>query len=57
MPKYTVWQKREFMFYQEVEANSEKEAREIAEWRMDWEQDDNYVEFSYTVEGNQDSRA
>jgi hypothetical protein len=50
MPKYTVWQKREFMFYQEVEANSEKEAREIAEWRMDWEQDDNYVEFSYTVE-------
>ena len=30
MPKYLVWQKREFMFYQEVEADSKEKAIDIA---------------------------
>jgi len=34
MSKYLVWQKREFMFYEEG----------------DWEQDQNYAEHEYTVE-------
>ena len=50
MPKYIVWQKREFMFYQEVEADSEKQAIDIAFEEGDWEQDQNYAEHEYTVE-------
>jgi hypothetical protein len=50
MPKYIVWQKREFMFYQEVEATSKTQALKIAEEQSDWEQDQNYAEHEYTVE-------
>lgn len=50
MPKYLVWQKREFMFYQEVEANSKGKALDIAFEQGDWEQDQNYAEHEYTVE-------
>jgi hypothetical protein len=50
MPKYLVWQKREFMFYQEVEADSEKKAIDVAFEEGDWEQDQNYAEYEYTVE-------
>ena len=50
MPKYLVWQKREFMFYQEVEATSKTQALKIAEEQSDWEQDQNYAEHEYTVE-------
>jgi hypothetical protein len=48
--RYTVWQKREFMFYQEVEANSKEQAQDIAFEEGDWEQDQNYAEYEYTVE-------
>ena len=50
MPKYIVWQKREFMFYQEVEATSKTQALKIAEEQSDWEQDQNYAEITYEVE-------
>jgi len=50
MPKYLVWEKREFMFYQEVEAPSKKQAIEIALEQADWEQDQNYAEIEYEVE-------
>ena len=50
MPKYLVWEKREFMFYQEVEATSKTQALKIAEEQSDWEQDQNYAEHEYTVE-------
>jgi len=50
MPKYLVWEKREFMFYQEVEADSKGKALEIAHEQSDWEQDQNYAEHYYTVE-------
>ena len=50
MPKYLVWQKREFMFYQEVEATSKTQALKIAEEQSEWEQDQNYAEHEYTVE-------
>lgn len=50
MPKYLVWQKREFMFYQEVEADSKPQAIGVAFEEGDWEQDQNYVEIDYTVE-------
>ena len=55
MTKYIVWQKREFMFYQEVEATSKTQAVVIAEDTADWEQDQNYAEIEYLVEeqGNQ----
>ena len=55
MTKYLVWQKREFMFYQEVEATSKTQAVVIAEDNADWEQDQNYAEIEYLVEeqGNQ----
>jgi hypothetical protein len=55
MPKYLVWQKREFMFYQEVEAGSRTEALDVAFEQGDWEQDQNYAEIEYEVEeqGNQ----
>jgi hypothetical protein len=50
MPKYLVWQKREFMFYQEVEADSKDKALDIAFEEGDWEQDQNYAEITYEVE-------
>ena len=50
MPKYLVWEKREFMFYQEVEADSQKQALEIAHDQGEWEQDQNYAELYYEVE-------
>jgi hypothetical protein len=50
MPKYLVWEKREFMFYQEVEATSKTQALKIAHEQSDWEQDQNYAELYYTVE-------
>jgi hypothetical protein len=50
MPKYLVWQKREFMFYQEVEAGSRTEALDTAFEQGDWEQDQNYAEMFYEVE-------
>jgi len=50
MPKYIVWEKREFMFYQEVEAPSKKQAIELALEQGDWEQDQNYSEIEYEVE-------
>lgn len=50
MPKYLVWQKREFMFYQEVEAPTKELALEIAEDQAEWEQDQNYAEIDYEVE-------
>lgn len=50
MPKYTVWQKREFMFYQEVEADSRTDAIGAAFEQGDWEQDQNYAEITYEVE-------
>lgn len=50
MTKYIVWQKREFMFYQEVEATSKTQALKIAEEQSEWEQDQNYAEHEYTVE-------
>lgn len=50
MPKYLVWQKREFMFYQEVEASSRAEAIDTAFEQGDWEQDQNYAEMFYEVE-------
>jgi hypothetical protein len=50
MPKFLVWQKREFMFYQEVEADSQEKAVDIAFEQGDWEQDQNYAEHEYTVE-------
>ena len=50
MTKYTVWQKREFMFYQEVEAESKGRALDIAEEQQDWEQDQSYVQYDYLVE-------
>ncbi len=50
MTKYLVWQKREFMFYQEVEADSESQAIDVAFEEGDWEQDQNYAEHEYTVE-------
>lgn len=55
MTKYLVWQKREFMFYQEVEAKSRAEALDVAFEQGDWEQDQNYAEMFYEVEeqGNQ----
>ena len=55
MPKYLVWQKREFMFYQEVEADSKEKAVDIAFEQGEWEQDENHTEYEYTVEeqGNQ----
>jgi hypothetical protein len=55
MPKYLVWQKREFMFYQEVEASSRADAIDVAFEQGEWEQDQNYAEMFYEVEeqGNQ----
>ena len=55
MTKYLVWEKREFMFYQEVEATSKTQAIKIALDVADWEQDQNYAEMEYEVEeqGNQ----
>jgi len=55
MPKYLVWQKREFMFYQEVEASSRAGAIDVAFEQGEWEQDQNYAEMFYEVEeqGNQ----
>lgn len=50
MPKYLVWQKREFMFYQEVEAESRTKAIDVAFEQGDWEQDQNYAEIEYEVE-------
>jgi hypothetical protein len=50
MPKYLVWQKREFMFYQEVEADSKEKAIDVAFEEGDWEQDQNYAEYNYEVE-------
>jgi len=50
MPKYLVWEKREFMFYQEVEATSKTQAIAIALDVADWEQDQNYAEIEYDVE-------
>ena len=50
MTKYLVWQKREFMFYQEVEADSKDKALDIAFEEGDWEQDQNYAEITYEVE-------
>ena len=50
MTKYTVWQKREFMFYQEVEAESKGKALDIAVEQQDWEQDQSYVQYDYLVE-------
>lgn len=50
MPKYLVWEKREFMFYQEVEATSKTQALKIAHEQSEWEQDQNYAELYYTVE-------
>jgi hypothetical protein len=50
MTKYLVWQKREFMFYQEVEADSKEKAIDVAFEEGDWEQDQNYAEHEYTVE-------
>jgi hypothetical protein len=50
MPKYLVWQKREFMFYQEVEADSVSKALDVAFEQGEWEQDQNYAEIDYTVE-------
>jgi hypothetical protein len=50
MTKYTVWQKREFMFYQEVEAESQDKALAIAEEQQDWEQDQSYVKYDYITE-------
>jgi len=50
VPKYLVWQKREFMFYQEVEAGSRAEAIGVAFEHGDWEQDQNYAEIEYEVE-------
>lgn len=50
MPKYIVWEKREFMFYQEVEATSKTQALKIAEELGEWEQDQNYAEIEYEVE-------
>ena len=55
MSKYLVWQKREFMFYQEVEASSRADAIDVAFEQGEWEQDQNYAEMFYEVEeqGNQ----
>lgn len=50
MPKYIVWERREFMFYQEVEAPTKELALEIAEDQAEWEQDQNYAEIDYEVE-------
>ena len=50
MPKYLVWERREFMFYQEVEAPTKELALEIAEDQAEWEQDQNYAEIDYEVE-------
>jgi hypothetical protein len=50
MTKYLVWQKREFMFYQEVEADSKEKAIEVAFEYGEWEQDQNYAEHYYEVE-------
>ena len=50
MRKYLVWQKREFMFYQEVEASSRADAIDVAFEQGEWEQDQNYAEMFYEVE-------
>jgi len=50
VPKYLVWERREFMFYQEVEAPTKELALEIAEDQAEWEQDQNYAEIDYEVE-------
>lgn len=56
MPKFIVWQKREFMFYQEVEAASKSEALLTAEEAGEWEQDTNFVEYDYEIKEIHDGK-
>lgn len=51
MSKFIVWEKREYLFRQEVEATSEAQALEIAKELGEWEQDQNHAEVEYEVEG------
>ena len=50
MPKYLVCQQRQFIFYQEVEAETKEKAIDIAFEYGEWEQDQNHAEYNYEVE-------
>jgi hypothetical protein len=49
MATYEVWQERTYVFFQEVEAESEAQALELAQERGEWEQDINDIQEETTA--------
>ena len=49
MATYEVWQERTYVFFQEVEAESEAQALELAQERGEWEQDINDIKEETTA--------
>ena len=49
MATYEVWQERTYVFFQEVEADNEAQALELAQERGEWEQDINDIKEETTA--------